>query len=168
MNSLRLYLYCLPYLKVLLGQVLFCHELHPSYHHFSILHDMYIKNTEDPLKTLFFHTQKWVTTVWKKVFLKTKKEIWTLRKRSFAVISIFLVAPSKLAYNPNVIFLLSETKVVNVSVVTVDVTVLLMKTYVVFLIIKRWRHHWFRWWRHDTSRKKSIFLWILFLIHVYL
>ena len=139
-NSLRLYLYWLPCFKVALSQVLFCQKLHPSYpicreiwvryliSQFSMTCILKLQKTHSKL---YFSTHKNSLQQFEISLLNDQKrnncrrtarwcKIWNLRKRHFAVISIFLVTPSKLANNPSVLFRLSETKVVNVSVVNAE------------------------------------------------
>ena len=130
-NSLRLYLYWLPCFKVPLG-----HELHPIYpvwreiwvyHLVSQFYRTCILKIQKAHSKRYFSTHKNGLQQFEKSLLNDQKgnncertarwcRIRNLRKRDFAVISIFLVTPAKLAYNPNVFFRLSETKVVNVSI----------------------------------------------------
>ena len=119
-NPLRLYLYWLPCFKVPLGQVLFCHDLHPSfpvwreiwvYHLVSQLSMTCILKIQKAHSKRYFSTHKNGLQQFANSLLsdqninncrKTARwcKIWNLRKKHFAVMSIVLVAPSKLVYNP--------------------------------------------------------------------
>ena len=139
MSSLRLYLYWLPCFKVNLGQVLswttpdsprLKRNLGMS-SNILIFNDMYFATTETHSKH-YFSAHKNGLQQFEKSLLNNQErnncrrtarwcQIWYLSKKHFAVISIFLVTPSKLAYKPSVLFRLSETKVVNVSAVNVEI-----------------------------------------------
>ena len=138
MNSLRLYLYWLPCFKVPLRQVLFSHELHPScsvwreilISQFSMTCILKLQKTHSKLN---FSIHKNGLQQFEKSLLNNQKRNNCRRtarsckdfRKSILLSSAFFAAilssSVKLAFQTSVLFRLSETKVVNVSVVHVEI-----------------------------------------------